>query len=493
MNSKTAIVIGAGLGGLAASCYLAKDGYKVTVFEKNSDIGGRASVVEQDGFRFDMGPSWYWMPDIFEKFFNDFGKKSSDYYKLIRTDPSYRVYWGKDDKLDMPVDLNELFKIFEELEPGSSLKLQKIMDEGKEMLEIALSKFLYRNYNSILDLANPELIVKGLKLKVFKSLQSLINSNFKNERLRQLCTWHSLFLGATPENLPSLYSFMLYVDFKVGTWYPEKGIFELPKAMYSLAKELGVEFKFNAPVTKINVENGVAKSVLVNNQDMVADYIVVNADYQFAETRLLDEQWQTYKQKYWEKTTVAPSSLLYYIGFNKKLKNVIHHNYYFCKDWSGHFDTLFKNPDLPPQDPAFYFNVASVTDSSMAPAGKDGMFILIPVASNLKEIDQKREEIFNNTIKKIEEITEQELTNSIVTKRFISQKDQIELYNSYKGTCFGLAQTLFQTASFRPKNKSDKVSNLYYCGHFTHPGIGMPMVIISGYVVSELIRKNGNR
>jgi len=216
MNSKTAIVIGAGLGGLAASCYLAKDGYKVTVFEKNSDIGGRASVVEQDGFRFDMGPSWYWMPDIFEKFFNDFGKKSSDYYKLIRTDPSYRVYWGKDDKLDMPVDLNELFKIFEELEPGSSLKLQKIMDEGKEMLEIALSKFLYRNYNSILDLANPELIVKGLKLKVFKSLQSLINSNFKNERLRQLCTWHSLFLGATPENRPSLYSFMLYVYFKVG-------------------------------------------------------------------------------------------------------------------------------------------------------------------------------------------------------------------------------------------------------------------------------------
>jgi len=457
MDKKTAVIVGAGLGGLAAACYLAKDGIRVTVLEKNDAVGGRASVVKQDGFTFDMGPSWYWMPEIFEKFFNDFDKKSSDYYELIRINPSYRVFWSKNDVIDMPVDLESLYKIFESLEEGSSKKLKVIMDEGKEMLEIALNKFLYRHYNSILDLVNPELIVKGLKLKVFKSLKSLINSNFKNEKLRQLCTWQSLFLGATPENLPSLYSFMLHVDFKLGTWYPKRGIYELPKAMYKLAIELGVDFVFNSPVTHIDVVNGIATGVKTSDKNYLADNIIVNADYHFAETQLLDAKWQSYREPYWDKADVAPSALLYYVGFNKKLKNVIHHNYYFCQNWEKHFDTLFKNPDLPPEDPAFYFNITSFTDQTVAPDGMDGMFILVPVASNLKDIDIKRDEIFNKIIEKIQILTDNTLTDSIITKKIISQKDQISLFNSYKGTCFGLAQTLLQTASFRPKIKAAKL------------------------------------
>lgn len=492
MKEKNAIVVGAGLGGLASACYLAKDGYKVTVIEKNDSYGGRASILQENGFRFDMGPSWYWMTEIYDKFFNDFGKKTSDYFELVRISPSYKVFWNKDEILDVPVELEDLYKVFEEMEPGSSEKLKKIMDEGKEMLDIALSKFLYRNYNSVLDLANPELIIKGLKLKVFKSLQSVINTNFKNSKLRQLCTWHSLFLGATPENLPSLYSFMLYVDFKLGTWYPKGGIFELPKAMHKLATELGVEFIFNSAVTKIDVEKGIAKGVFVADKYYKADNIVFNGDYQFAETKLLEKEWQTYNSSYWEKTVVAPSCLLFYIGVNKKLVNVEHHNYYFSNNWDDHFDTLFKNPSLPPKDPAFYFNIASKSDSNLAPEGNDTLFVLIPVASDLPEIEDHKDHYFKNVIKKIEDLTGNSISDSIIAKRIISPADQTNLYNAYKGTCFGLAQTLFQTASFRPKNKSTKVSNLFYCGHFAHPGIGMPMVIISGYVASDLVKKYGN-
>jgi phytoene desaturase len=492
MSKKKVIVVGAGLGGLSAACYLAKNNFDVTVIEKNNSYGGRASIIEDNGFRFDMGPSWYWMPEIYDRFFADFNKKTSDYFELLRIDPSYRVFWDKNDVVDMPTDLEKLYEIFESIETGSSKRLKKIMQEGEEMLNTALSKFLYREYKSILDLANPELIVKGLKLKVYKSLSSVINSNFKNKKLRQLCTWQSLFLGATPENLPSLYSFMIYVDFKLGTWYPKGGIFELPKAIFNLAQELGVNFKFNSPVTKIEVSNGIASGVYCENTFYSADSVVFNGDYHFAETKLLSSEWQSYSENYWSNTQVAPSCLLYYVGLNKKLKNVLHHNYYFSENWDEHFKTLFKNPDLPPKDPAFYFNVTSVTDKSVAPSEKECMFILIPVASNLSEIDSKREEYFKNVVKKIEELTGNNITNSIEYYKAISQKDQIEIYNSYKGTCFGLAQTLFQTASFRPKNRSKKVKNLFYCGHFAHPGIGMPMVIISGQVAANLVKENVN-
>jgi len=488
--SKKVIIIGSGLGGMSAACYLARDGYSVKILEKNETYGGRVSIQNIAGFRFDLGPSFYWMPSIFESFFSDFGKSSKDYYKLVRLDPSYRIFMNNSNTeyLDIPANIDELYKIFENLENGSSIKLKKLISEGKFMLEIALDKFLYRDYKSILDLIDKDLIVKGLKLQVYKSLQTIISKNFKNEDVRKLVTWQSLFLGASPKNLPALYIFMLYVDFVLGTWYPKGGIGELSKALYTLAIELGVTFEFNTEVRHIETKDSFAKEVITDKENFKSDFIVANADYHFVETKLLNLEDASYTEKYWQKRTVAPSSILIYLGINKKLSNLSHHNYYFSNTWENHFDSLFNNPRWP-EDPSIYFSMTSKTDRSTALFGMENIFALIPVASNLNDDDSIRDFYFNYAIDKLEEISGEKIRDFIVYKNIRTHRDQIKIYNSFQGTCFGLAQTLFQTANFRPKNRSKKIKNLFYSGHFTHPGIGMPMVIISGKVVANLIKK----
>jgi len=488
---KKVIIIGSGLGGMSCACYLAKNGFQVQILEKNETYGGRASVKSIDGFKFDLGPSFYWMPSIFEKFFNNFNKTSEDYFKLIRLDPSYRIFNDGSGQLDIPANIEKLYKIFESFEKDSSVKLKKLIENGKFMLDISLNKFLYREYKSIFALLDKDLILQGSRLQVYKSLQSVIDSNFKDENLKKLVTWQSLFLGASPENLPALYIFMLYVDFVLGTWYPMGGISELPKAIYTLALELGVEFKFQTNVEHINTIDGVATGVKTSNETFLADYIVANADYHFVESKLLDPEMRSYKEEYWNKRTVAPSSILIYLGINKKLNGLIHHNYFFSKTWKAHFDSLFKKPAWP-KNPSVYFSVTSKTDLSTAPEGMENVFVLIPVAANLEDSDSIREFYYDYAIKKLEEISGEAIKESVIYKEIRTHRDQIELYNSFQGTCFGLAQTLFQTANFRPKNRSRKVKNLFFAGHFTHPGIGMPMVIISGEVVSNIIINSVN-
>lgn len=490
------VIAGAGLGGLSAACFLAKQGFDVTVLEKNDQPGGRATIYEEKGFTFDLGPSWYWMPEVIETLFTKLGYKRDQFFELKKLDPSYRIYWDKNDFIDMPANIDEVYKLFDSLEAGSGRKLDKILQDSKKVYEIALKDFLYKYHSNISDVLSPQIITETINKRLLQSLESLVNRNFQNFRIKQMTTWQSLFLGASPQNTPALYSFMLYADFVLNTWYPMGGMHEFPKALYKIALENGVKFKFNEPVNELQFDTSSKVSEIVTTKAKYpADHVLMNCDYHFVETNLLPEKYRSYDSNYWQKRTVAPSCLLFYIGVNKKLKNIKHHNFFFENEqnWNHHFDSLFKNPQWPGQNPTFYFSATSVSDQSTAPQNCENIFVLIPIAADLEDTDQIREKYFSHVISKIEYLLEEKFADQIIVKKIIGPSDQKTMYNSFKGTCFGLAQTLTQSVFLRPNQKSKKVKNLYYAGHFTHPGIGIPMVPISAEVASNLIIKDNEK
>ncbi len=493
---KKIVIIGSGFAGLSAASFMAKAGWDVTVLEKNPTTGGRASVLLADGFTFDMGPSWYWMPEVFERFFNCFGKKVSDYYQLQRLDPSYRVYWP-DDSMDIPADYNELKILFEKLEPGSGVLLDKFMQEAAFKYEVGINKLVHKPGQSLLEFADWELVKGVLKLDVFNSIKHHVRKHFNHPKLRELLEFPVLFLGALPKDTPALYSLMNYADIKLGTWYPEGGMFKIVEAMTSLAKELGVKFYCNHEVTEIKVENGIAKNVLAKNidaqssvQSFDADVVIGGADYHFIETKLLLPQYQSYSEKYWNKRVMAPSSLLYYVGLNKKISDVLHHSLFFDVSFDLHGKEIYTDPKWP-SSPLFYVCAPSVTDNTVAPVGGENLFFLIPVASGLEgDTEELRNQYFDQILSRFENRTGQQIKDSIVFKKSFSVSDFKNDYNSFKGNAYGLANTLMQTAVLKPGLRSKKVKNLFYTGQLTVPGPGVPPSLISGEVVSREVVKN---
>lgn len=491
---KKVVIVGAGLGGLSAACFLAQKGFDVTVIEKNDQAGGRATIYEENGFKFDLGPSWYWMPEIFESLFKKLGHNREDFFELKKLDPSYRIYWDKDDFIDMPANIGEVYELFDEIEHGAGKKLEKILQNSKVIYDLAINKLLYKYHSNLADMLTPEIIKETVKNQLYVSLEKLIRKNFKSFRLEQLTTWQSLFLGASPQNTPAFYSFMLYADFVLNTWYPIGGIHEFPKALYEIAQKLGVKFQFEEPVKSLEFNEKTKKvtKVITDKSEYETDYALMNCDYHFVETRLLPEQYRTYDESYWDKKTVAPSCLLFYIGINKKLSKIKHHNFFFenKENWDQHFDSLFNNQDWPGERPTFYFSSTSVTDSSTAPEGHENIFVLIPIAADLDDTEEIREKYFNYTVQKMEYLLGEKFAKNIIVKKIVGPSEQKSVYNSFKGTCFGLAQTLTQSVFMRPNQKSKKVKNIYYAGHFTHPGIGIPMVPISAEIASQLIEED---
>ena len=493
---KKIVIIGSGFAGLSAASFMAKAGWEVTVLEKNSTTGGRASVLLADGFTFDMGPSWYWMPGVFERFFNCFGKKVSDYYELQRLDPSYRVYWP-DDSMDVPADYNELKIVFEKLEPGSGVMLDKFMQEAAFKYEVGINKLVHKPGQSVLEFADWELVKGVLKLDVFNSIKNHVRKHFKHPKLRELLEFPVLFLGALPKDTPALYSLMNYADIKLGTWYPKGGMYKIVEAMTSLAKELGVKFYCNHEVIEIKVENGIAKNVLAKNMDAQssvqsfdAEVVIGGADYHFIETKLLLPQYQSYSEKYWNKRVMAPSSLLYYVGLNKKISNVLHHSLFFDVSFDVHGNEIYTDPKWP-SNPLFYVCAPSVTDNTVAPEGGENLFFLIPVASGLEgDTEELRDQYFDQILSRYENRIGQQIKDSIVFKKSFSVSDFKNMYNSFKGNAYGLANTLMQTAILKPGLRSKKVSNLFYTGQLTVPGPGVPPSLISGEVVSREVVKN---
>lgn len=482
---KKIIIIGSGFSALAASCYLAKEGFEVTILEKNNTVGGRARQLLKDGFTFDIGPTWYWMPDVFENFFADFGKKPSDYYHLDKLNPAYEVYFDKVDSVKIPDNLADILFIFEKEEKGSAKHLTDFLDNAKHNYDVAIKDLVYRPGISITELITPVTIKKVNQF--FSSIRTTVRKKIKNHRLQQIMEFPVLFLGAKPSNTPSFYSFMNYADFGLGTWHPKGGMYEVVNAMVDLAKELGVKIETNQNVEKINVENGVVKSLVSNGVTIVSDVVLSGADYHHTET-LLDEKYRGYSEKYWDRKIFAPSSLLFYVGFDKKIENVSHHTLFFDTDFDVHAKDIYDNPKWP-EKPLFYASFPSKTDETVAPEGTEAGIFLIPIAPGIEDTPQIREKYFKSIIERFEQLTNQNVSKNIIFKESFCVNDFVNDYNSYKGNAYGLANILTQTAFLRPKIISKKVKNLFFTGQLTVPGPGVPPSIISGKIVSDLIKK----
>lgn len=494
---KKAIVIGAGFSGLSAAAYLAKNGWAVSVFEKHALPGGRARKFESNGFTFDMGPSWYWMPDVFEKFFSDFGRKVSDYYTLERLTPSYRIVY-KDGPLDIPSNIEDLYAMFENIEKGSADKLKQFLKEAEYKYNIGMNDLVYKPGLSLMEFMNWRFFKGIFKLDVFNSIASHIRKSFTNPKLIQLLEFPVLFLGALPKNTPALYSLMNYSDMIGGTWYPKGGMVSVVNGMHKLALELGVKFVLNADVSKINVNNNKASEIIVldsartdNNSNKGFDALISSADYNFTEQKLLDEQYRNYSVKYWETRKLAPSSLIFYIGVNKKLPNLLHHTLFFDEDFAKHSDEIYTDPKWP-TNPLLYLSCTSKTDKT-APEGCENLMVLIPIAPNLKDDPKINDKYFDMVISRIEKQIGVSFKDNIVLRRDYATSDFVKDYNSFKGNAYGLANTLSQTAILKPTLINKKVKNLFYTGQLTVPGPGVPPCLISGKLVAEQVLKYLNK
>jgi len=497
---KRIAIIGGGFSGLSAACYLAKAGYEVTVYEKNSTLGGRARVLERDGFRFDMGPTFYWMPDIFEKFFSDFGKQSSDFYELIRLDPGYEIYFGHKDSVKIWADTEKIYSLFESLEPGSGEFLRKYLKDGEFNYRVAMDKVVEKPGKSPLELIMPETVMRSPQF--LRSISSKIRSNIKSEKLRQVLEFPVLFLGAKPSDTPQFYCFMNYADMVLGTWHIKGGMYRLVEAMQSIAESYGAKFITGAHVSKIITEGRGVTALeysLSGNESQnagespktdgsiytaEADFLISSADYHFTET-LLPPNKRNYSEKYWSKRVFAPSALLYYVGFDKKLKNISHHTLFFDSDFKEHSETIYDTPRWPDK-PLFYGSFPSISDNSLAPEGRECAIFLIPVAAGIKDTDALRENYFLQIISRMEALTGEELYGNILFRESYSIKNFTEDYHAYKGNAYGLSNILKQTAFLKPKMENRKIPNLLYTGQLTVPGPGVPPSIISGKIASVL-------
>ncbi|MEZ5199590.1 MAG: phytoene desaturase family protein [Bacteroidales bacterium] len=489
MSQRRAIIIGAGFSGLSAASFLADKGFEVTVLEKNESAGGRARKFESDGFTFDMGPSWYWMPDVFDKFFESFGKSTSDYYTLRRLDPSYRIYWGVNDFNDLPANFESYAAMFESLEKGGANQLRKFLKGAEYKYEVGVKNLVYKKSSSPLEFLDPKLLAGLFKLDVFQSFHKHVRKYFSNPKLLQMVEFPVLFLGGTPQSTPALYSLMNYGDIVLGTWYPEGGMFKIVEGMQKLAESLGARFNFNQSVSEILVDNGWARGVKVGDKLYEADVIVGSADYNHVEQQLLPKPYRNYTEDYWDKRVMSPSSIIFYLGIDKRLNGFKHHTLLFDEDFNLHADEIYSDPKWPTR-PSVYISNTSKSDATVAPEGMENLMVLIPVAPGLEDTDEMREKYYDYVITKLEKYSKTNIRDHVVFKRSYAHNDFQEDYNSFKGNAYGLANTLMQTAFLKPKMQSNKVKNLFYAGQLTVPGPGVPPAIISGQVAATEIIKN---
>ncbi|MCU0447715.1 MAG: phytoene desaturase family protein [Microscillaceae bacterium] len=485
---KKVIVIGAGFSGISAATALATQGYEVKVLEKNEIAGGRARVFEAQGFKFDMGPSWYWMPDVFDRYFEAFGAKTSDFYDLIRLDPSYTVCFGENDFVDIPAKMTDFKALVEKLEPGSAAQLDKFLAQAEYKYQVGINDLVYKPSRSLLEFVDLRLLLALFRMDVFSSIHSHIRKFFKHPKIIQLMEFPILFLGALPKNTPALYSLMNYADISLGTWYPQGGMHKIIEGMVKLAESKGVQFLYNQEVSQILIENKTAKKIITSQGEFTADAIVASADYNHVETRLLPPNYRSYSDSYWDKRVMAPSSLIFYLGLNKKIEGLRHHTLFFDVPFMPHAQEIYENPAWP-REPLFYLSVPSKTDPSVAPPEGENMFILIPVAPDLPDNEEIREKYYHQVMDRLESLIGQKVREAVVYKRSYAHRDFQADYHAFKGNAYGLANTLLQTAILKPSLKSKKVKNLYYTGQLTVPGPGVPPSLISGQVVAREVAK----
>ncbi len=482
-------VIGAGFSGLSAAAYMGAAGHEVHIFEKNSSAGGRARQFKtSSGYTYDMGPSWYWMPGVFEKFFGDFGHKVEDLYQLDLLDPSFEVVFPQNEKLSIPENYTKLRELFEEIETGSADKLDKFMEEAQYKYEQGMERLVYMPGISLTEFVDLDLIKGAMRLQVFSSFSKHVRKYFKDPKLISLMEFPVLFLGAMPQDTPALYSLMNYAGLKLGTWYPQGGFGSVIDAMVKVARQQGVEIHFDAPVEQIISAESSVKGLRVHGEEITFDAVVAAADYQHVEEKLLPKEFQNYSEKYWNNKTFAPSCLIYYLGISERIPELEHHTLFFDEDLYDHSVVIYKDPKWPAK-PLFYVCCPSRTDDSVAPEGHENLFMLMPLAPGLKDEEATREKFFQIMIKRLEKQIGRSICGKIDYKKSYCVSDFITDYNSYKGNAYGLANTLQQTAVLKPKIKNKKLNNLFYAGQLTVPGPGVPPSLISGNIAAEQVIK----
>ncbi len=487
-KKKTVTIVGSGIASLSTACYLAKEGYEVTVLEKNNEIGGRARQFKHEGFTFDMGPSWYWMPDVFEKFYKDFGKSSKDFYQLVRLNPSYKIFWDDSTYSNIPSNYQDFKDMFESFEEGSSEKLDEFLKEAKYKYDVGINELVRKPSLKITEFADFRILKGVFNMHLFSSFSKHIRKYFSHPKILSILEFPVLFLGAMPSETPALYSLMNYADIKLGTWYPMGGMFKFIEAFESIAKEMGVEILKNAEVKGIKYEGRKVHGVWVDDKLFESDFVVSGADYAHTDSKLLNGK-ANYSEKYWSKRTMAPSSLIFYVGINKKLDNIEHHNLFFDESLDLHGEEIYKSKKWP-SAPLFYMCAPSKTDNNVAPQGMENLFFLIPIAPDLNDNEERREEYFELLLQRLKLRTGNDIKKNIVYKRSYCINDFKKDYHAFKGNAYGLANTLRQTAIFKPKLKNKNLDNFYYTGQLTVPGPGVPPSIISGEVVAkEVINK----
>ncbi|MCX8053948.1 MAG: phytoene desaturase family protein, partial [Armatimonadetes bacterium] len=438
------VIIGAGFSGLASAALLANKGFDVLVLEKNSAPGGRALVYEHDGFKFDMGPSWYLMPDIFERFFQVFGKLPEDFYELKRLDPSYRVFFGPNDWVDISSNFEKNLDLFEHIESGAAEKLREYVGIASYQYKAAVDEFLYKDYRKLSDFFNRRTLIEGRKLRVFESIDHYARRYFRSEKLRRILEYSVVFLGSSPSNTPAMYSMLSHVDFNLGVWYPVGGMGSVVKALQNLAESQGACILFDHEAKSLDISDRQVRSVTTSLGSFPADVILVSADYAHSEMCLIDSQYRSYGHKYWQKRVLAPSALLIYLGLSKRIPKISHHTLSFQHDWVGHFESIFESPAWP-ENPSYYVCCPSKSDDSVAPPGCENVVLLVPIASGLEDNDDMREQMAELVIGYFEQIIGESVRDNIVCRTVFSQRDFAKVFNAYRGTALGLSHTLLQT------------------------------------------------
>lgn len=480
-------VIGSGFAGLAAAATLAKAGLNVAVYEQHDQLGGRARRFDAEGFRFDMGPSWYWMPDVFDRYFSYFGRRVDEFYDLVRLDPSYRVEFEQG-PFDVPAGIPALARAFEAIEPGAGQALESFLAEAKVKYDVGMGRFVNKPAHSILEFAKLDILKDAPRLQLLRRFSDHVRKHFKDPRLIQLMEFPVLFLGSKPQTTPALYSLMNYADTALGTWYPMGGMHGIVEAMVSVAKDQGVQFHCGQAVDGIVERGGKTEGIQVAGQTVRARHVIAACDYHHAEQHLMPAKFRRYNARYWDKRSMSPSSLLFYLGVDRKLPGLKHHTLFFDTSFDAHAEEIYDRPDWP-EDPLFYVCAPSVTDSSVAPEGCENIFLLVPIAPGIEHDEAACDRIFGQIMDRLEAKVDIPVRDHIVYRRQYAHKEFIADYNAFKGNAYGLANTLNQTAFLKPKLKS-KLPGTYFAGQLTTPGPGVPPSIISGQVAAGEILKS---
>ena len=490
------VIIGAGLGGLAAALRLRYLGFDVTVLEKQARPGGRANVIQEAGYRIDVGPTILVMKDMFAETYRAIGQDIDRRIRFVTLDPNYRIYFHDGTHLDLHNSMARLAAECERIEPGVTTRLFRFIGEGAKKYELAMS-FVARNYDRITDLANPKAAVRLIETGSYQKLYAQAGKYFKTDKLRKAFSFHSMFLGLSPFDAPAMYSLITYADLVEGMFFPLGGIYSIIEDMVALAEELGVTLRTEAAAEEILIRKGRASGVrLAGGEEVPADIVVSNADLVYTYKMLVPAQFRKhYPDSRLNRMSYACSGYILYLGIDRVYPHLRHQAICFAEDYRANLDAVFRTGALP-EDPSFHLSYPVATDPGLAPPGHSILYLLAPMPNLRAELgwDEAAPIVREKLLKRLEELVDPEIRRHIVWEREYRPVDWERDINAPYGAAFGsLSHGFFQSSYFRPHNVARDIPGLYFVGQATYPGIGMPMVMISARLLAERLAKEGGR